>query len=211
MFDAALYVLRPSRSWRALLREFGPWQTAFHHFNAWRKGGVPDRLARDARRHRRGGASRLDSVLRQRHERSGRRVRRRLRRTYRGRARVQRNAGARGPRLETLPQGSRHQVPPRDLRRRRRSGERDATAGQAHESLDVEARLGGVRGGGPSHLEAVARDWGDSSGPVRAYTRRRRIPAVSTTRPSQNRDENLDSESYRRRNLVERCVGWLKQ
>ncbi len=46
MFDAALYVLRAGCPWRALPREFGPWQTAFHHFNAWRKAGVLDRLAR---------------------------------------------------------------------------------------------------------------------------------------------------------------------
>ena len=47
-FEAALFVLTTGCSWRALPRErFGlPWQTAFHHFNRWRRDGVIDRLAR---------------------------------------------------------------------------------------------------------------------------------------------------------------------
>lgn len=47
-FEAALFVLTSGCPWRALPRErFGlPWQTAFHHFNRWRREGVIDRLAR---------------------------------------------------------------------------------------------------------------------------------------------------------------------
>ena len=47
MFEAALYQLTSGCPWRALPRErFGCWQTAFHHFNRWRRDGVLDRLAR---------------------------------------------------------------------------------------------------------------------------------------------------------------------
>ncbi len=46
-FEAALFVLTTGCPWRAVPRErFGlPWQTAFHHFNRWRRAGVIDRLA----------------------------------------------------------------------------------------------------------------------------------------------------------------------
>ncbi len=47
MFEAAVHVLAEGCRWRGLPRErFGPWQTAYHHFNAWRRDGVLDRLAR---------------------------------------------------------------------------------------------------------------------------------------------------------------------
>ena len=45
-FEAALFMLTSGCPWRALPREFGRWQTAFHHFNRWRREGVFDRLAR---------------------------------------------------------------------------------------------------------------------------------------------------------------------
>ena len=47
MLEAALYQLTSGCPWRGLPRErFGCWQTAFHHFNRWRREGVLDRLAR---------------------------------------------------------------------------------------------------------------------------------------------------------------------
>ena len=47
MFEAALHVLTEGCRWRGLPAErFGPWQTAYHHFNRWRRDGVLDRLAR---------------------------------------------------------------------------------------------------------------------------------------------------------------------
>ncbi len=46
MFEAALHVLTEGCRWRGLPERFGPWQTAYHHFNRWRRDGVLDRLAR---------------------------------------------------------------------------------------------------------------------------------------------------------------------
>ncbi len=45
MFEAMLFQLTTGCQWRHLPRErFGPYQTAYHHFNRWRKLGVFDRL-----------------------------------------------------------------------------------------------------------------------------------------------------------------------
>jgi transposase len=46
MFEAAVHVLTEGCRWRGLPERFGPWQTAYHRFNRWRRDGVLDRLAR---------------------------------------------------------------------------------------------------------------------------------------------------------------------
>ena len=94
------------------------------------------------------------------------------------------------------------------------------TAGQAHESAYLEAVLGRVRlkrpGRGRPRCRpaAVAGDKGYSHPRIRRYLRGRGIRAViprrSDQRPADGR-VRFDRESYRRRNVVERCVGWLKE
>lgn len=37
------------------------------------------------------------------------------------------------------------------------------------------------------------------------------IPKKMNEKPHVGRPENFDSESYRQRNVVERCIGWLKE
>jgi transposase len=46
---------------------------------------------------------------------------------------------------------------------------------------------------------------------VRAYLRRRGIRAVIPTRQDQRANPHFDRQTYRRRNVMERCVGWLKE
>lgn len=45
MFEAAMFMLTSGCPRRALPREMGRWQTAFHHFNRWQREGVFGRLA----------------------------------------------------------------------------------------------------------------------------------------------------------------------
>ena len=91
------------------------------------------------------------------------------------------------------------------------------TAGQAHESKSVEAVLAGVRLKRPGRgrprrrPRRLAGDKGYSYGTVRRYLRRRGIKAVIPTRKDQRRDPHFDKDTYRRRNIVERCIGWLKE
>lgn len=44
MLDAAFWVLATGAAWRDLPERFGAWQTAYHHFNAWKKSGVFGRI-----------------------------------------------------------------------------------------------------------------------------------------------------------------------
>lgn len=46
---------------------------------------------------------------------------------------------------------------------------------------------------------------------IRRWCRRRRVEAVIPTRKDQPRDENLDKETYKRRNIVERVVSWYQE
>ena len=91
------------------------------------------------------------------------------------------------------------------------------TAGQAQESKRFESALEAVRlrrrgrGRPRTRPKAAAGDKGYSDPRIRAYLRRRGIRAVIPTRKNQRPNPNFDSGAYRRRNVIERCVGWLKE
>ena len=91
------------------------------------------------------------------------------------------------------------------------------TAGQAHESKHLEPALEAVRlrrrgrGRPRTRPKALAGDKGYSYPRIRRYLRRRGIRAVIPTRKDQRPDPRFDRETYRRRNVVERRVGWLKE
>jgi len=57
----------------------------------------------------------------------------------------------------------------------------------------------------------LAGDKGYSYPRIRRWCRRRRIDAVIPTRSNQPREEGFDTETYKRRNIIERVVGWYKE
>lgn len=83
------------------------------------------------------------------------------------------------------------------------------TPGQAHESKHFEALMDTVRIGRRRRPDAVAGDRGYSYPRIRKWLARRGIEAVIPTRSNQP-PVPLDRRKYRRRNVVERCIGWLK-
>ena len=93
------------------------------------------------------------------------------------------------------------------------------TAGQRHEMSAFErtleaVRLPGLRGRPRTRPKHLAGDKAYSYRPVFAYLRRRRIRPVIPPRQGGNMGKGcprtFDPELYRRRNVIERCVGWLK-
>lgn len=88
------------------------------------------------------------------------------------------------------------------------------TAGQTHESRQVEPLLRMIRLGRRRRPARLAGDEGYSYPGVRAHLRRRGIRAVIPRRVDQlgkrGRPARFDRDAYRRRNAVERCVGRLK-
>ena len=90
------------------------------------------------------------------------------------------------------------------------------TAGQAHESKHAATTLEQVRlpngKGRPScRPKRLAGDKGYSYPRVRVYLHRRGILPVIPTRKDQRANPRFDRATYRRRDVVERCVGWLKE
>jgi transposase len=97
----------------------------------------------------------------------------------------------------------------------------EVTAGQRHESTQFEKVLDAVRiprrvGRPRRRPKNVAGDKGYSYDRIRRWLRRRHIAAVIPQRLDQRskrrgRPVKFDQDLYRRRNVVERCVGWMKE
>lgn len=88
------------------------------------------------------------------------------------------------------------------------------TAGQAHESTRFESLMDAVRVGPRRRPLAVAGDKAYDVPRIRRWCRRRGIrdviPRKRIARRRPGRPADLDRERYRRRNTIERCIGWLK-
>lgn len=59
--------------------------------------------------------------------------------------------------------------------------------------------------------DAVAGDKGYISPTIRTWLEKRRIKGVIPTRENQRKRPRLNKRLYRKRNVVERCIGWLKE
>ena len=82
-------------------------------------------------------------------------------------------------------------------------------AGQAHESKLFEALMDTVKIARRRRPEAVAGDKAYSCSRIREWCSRRGIEAVIPSRSDQPR-VRISKRKYRGRNVVERCIGWLK-
>ena len=91
----------------------------------------------------------------------------------------------------------------------------EVTAGQRHESTQFEGLMEAVRIGRRKRPRRVAGDKGYSYPRIRRWLRRRAIGAVIPQRSDQvaqhrGRPLQFDKQAYRRRNVIECCIGWLK-
>ena len=84
------------------------------------------------------------------------------------------------------------------------------TAGQAHESKHFERLMDTVHIRRRRRPNAVAGDKAYSNTRIRDWLTRRGIEAVIPTKSNQVR-QRFNKRKYRRRNVVERCIGWLKE
>lgn len=84
-----------------------------------------------------------------------------------------------------------------------------ATSGQSHESTSFERLMDTIHIRRRRRPDAVAGDKGYSYPRIRKWLSKRGIEAVIPGRSNQPRAK-LNKRKYRRRNVVERCIGWLK-
>jgi transposase len=89
------------------------------------------------------------------------------------------------------------------------------TGGQRHECKGFEPLMGHVlltrHPGEPYWPKQLAGDKGYSYPEVRNWIRRHKIKPVIPTRENQPRETDFDKETYRKRNLIERVIGWYKE
>ncbi len=95
------------------------------------------------------------------------------------------------------------------------------TAGQRHESTQFETLMNAVRikqplGRPRQRPGAVAGDMGYSYPRIRRWLRRHAVRGIIPQRSDQKarhrgRPLSFDREAYRRRNVIECCIGWLKE
>ncbi len=83
------------------------------------------------------------------------------------------------------------------------------TAGQAHESKSFESLMDTVRIRRRRRPSAVAGDKAYSVPRIRGWLSKRGIEAVIPSRSNQP-PVRISKRKYRGRNVVERCIGWLK-
>jgi transposase len=211
VIDGVLWILHTGAPWRDLPRQaYGPWQTVYERFNRWSKDGTWGRLL-DALHVRLDAAGKIDWDL---FCVDGSSVR--AGRAAAGASKTDgtaaepadhalgRSRGGFGSKIHLACDG------------RGLPMAVTVTAGQRHEATQFEAVLGQVRvpvpvGRPRRRPRRLAGDKGYSYRRVRRYLRRRGIVAVIPTRKDQKRIPTFDKAAYRRRNVVERCIGWLKE
>ena len=92
----------------------------------------------------------------------------------------------------------------------------EASAGQAHESQWFEPVMNAVRikqpiGRPRTRPDALVVDKAYSSKAIRDWLRQHKIEAVIPTKSNERKKVEFDRDKYRQRNVVERCINWLKE
>ena len=92
----------------------------------------------------------------------------------------------------------------------------DVSGGQAHESKYAESvltkvRIGGRRGRPRTKPDKIAGDKAYSSQVIRDWLDDKRIGDVIPTKSNEPRRKGFSKRIYRDRNIIERCIGWLKE
>ena len=219
LLNAMLYRLHTGVPWRDLPERYGPWQTAYSRFRRWSRDGTWDRLLASLQRDldAAGGVDWTPFCL----DGPARRARTGpLRAREKNRPPTEpadhalgRSRGGWGTKLHPVTDGTGLPLAVR------------LSAGQAHESRFATDALDAVRvarvgpGRPRQRPDRVAADKGYSYDHIRAWLRARDVGAVIPERRDQaarraarpGRPLAFDREAYRRRNVVERCVGWLKE
>ncbi len=212
VINAIRWVLRTGAPWRDLPDRYPAWKTVYSRFRRWRIAGVWSAVLSElqceahsqgqldweehqvdgttcrAHQHaagaRRNGKTPEESAKAQclGRSRGGFSTKMNLRITAKGRVMV----------LVLLP-GNRHET-------------------KAFEALMEGGRVKNKKGGRPRHRpRRLIGDKGYSAGWIRRWLRKRSIRVTISRRRDERRRGAFDKEAYRRRNLVERVIGKLKQ
>ncbi len=204
--NGIMWILKTGAPWRDLPAEYGKWQTVYARFRRWTNDGLWLRIYRTLLR-------RADALAK---------IDRRVWCVDGSAVRAHRCASG------MLPQSDENDE--LNALGRSRGGystklhvlcdaqgtllSLTATGGQRHESTEFENLLANCELGlhrYEQRPDALAGDKGYSSNEIRNSLQRRCIEPIIASRSNETRSDGFDRETYRRRNVVERLIGWLKE
>lgn len=217
MLNAMLYRLHTGLPWRDLHERYGPWETVYSRYRRWCRSGLWDRILATLQRDL-DAAGKIEwtlwcidgSSVRAHKAAAGAAGRGKNLPPHEPADHVLgRSRGGFGTKLHLVTDGGGLPLAVK------------VSAGQASEALYVEPVLDAVRiarprGAPRRRPERVAADRAYSHRRIRCWLRARNIRAVIPERRDQiehrcGRPPAFDRDCYRRRNVIERCVGWLKE
>lgn len=215
LLNGIFWHLKVGSSWRDIPEKYGPWQTIYHRFNNWRKDGTWNEIlsylqfwldqeglinwdffcidGSNIRAHKAAAGARKNT---QESEEPNDHA-------------LGYSRGGFGSKIHLVSDGE--GLPLSVL----------LTAGQKHEAPMFEETLDSVRVmqlSGPARCrpKSLAADKAYGSRKIRNWLRRKKIEAVIPLRKDERRRRkgrplNFDRDKYRERNVVERCIGWIKE
>jgi len=217
--NGILWILHTGAPWRDVPARYGPWQTVYGRFRRWRQDGTWARIVTRllGRLERRGQVGHqlwcVDGTIVR-----GSRAAGGAARTPRAPPRL------RGPKsvvvLEPADHGLGYSRGGFTTKVHLLCDSRGivlgihVTPGQRHESrafvpLMAHVYLPHPRGS-RTWPEQMAGDKGYSYPHIRRWMNRHGIQSIIPTRSNQVRDDSFDKNAYRKRNIIERVVGWFK-
>ena len=213
--EGMLWLLRSGVPWRCLPARYGPWQTVYDRFSRWRRAGVFSRIV-SALQGRLWEAGLIDHTLwcvdgtNVRAARCAAGARQDTRQGEPHDHGLGRSRGGFGTKLHLVTDG------------RGTPLAAAVTPGQTHESKALRAAMAaarrrpdGTRRQGAALPQAVAGDRAYSCAWIRTWLRKRGIERVIPQRSDQvgrrGGHRRFDPAKYRRRHVIEQCVGWLKE
>jgi transposase len=209
VISGILWILNAGAPWRDLPESFGKWKTVYNRFRRWTREGLWDRLWTERlqelseeglvdegqwdvdgsviRAHRCAAGARTPDPVNDPEEPADHAL--------------GRSQGGFSTKIHLVVEG--HGV----------TLGLTVTPGQRHESKEFENVMESVSivEGDEDWPDALAGDKAYSSTKIRVWMKDRRIEDVIPTRSNETPNENFDKEKYRKRNIVERVIGWLKE
>jgi transposase len=211
IIDGILWILNTGAPWRDLPKRFGKWKTVYERFRLWSRNGFWDRLLErlQARRNAEGELDwelfYIDGSLVRAHKAAAGAAKKRGPPEEPGDHALGRSRGGFGTKLHLVCEGGGLPIVI------------EISPGQDHESVHLEAVMEAIsvrspRGAPRKRPERLAGDKAYSADRIRQWLRHRRIEPVIAHRENEaGREGPFDREAYRRRNLIERCIGWIKE
>lgn len=220
LVNGILWRLHTGAPWRDVPSRYGPWETVYSRFNRWRRDGTWAKiltvLLDHLERHGRLGHDLwcVDATIIRASRAAGGAKKHAERPPLLGGLEIAQwhepaehalgySRGGFGTKVHLLIES--HGIPVAIF----------VTPGQRHEckafaSLMEHLLLRRHRGR-PYWPRRLAGDKGYSYPEVRSWLQQHRIQAVIPTRKDQPRDHRFKKRTYRRRNLIERVIGWFKE